>query len=241
MTSHLRLDDLDATVTIYRNPRAKRLTLTVPRTGAPPRLTAPPHVGADELRLFLRRQAAWLNEAVARAPKIEAVRPGLRIPVAGRSLLIETAPGPRRPPEISGESLILRGRGAPGPRIAAWLKERARGAVTPIAVEAAREMGAVVGRITMRDQKGRWGSCNSRGDLSFSWRLAMAPHAALDYVAVHEAAHILEMNYGPRFWAHVAKLRPEWKTERDWLHQHGSALHRYDFSAGEEDYQHGAP
>jgi predicted metal-dependent hydrolase len=53
----------------------------------------------------------------------------------------------------------------------------------------------------------------------------MAPPDILDYVAAHECAHLLEMNHSPRFWAHVARCRPDWKNERAWLRSHGSALH----------------
>ena len=58
----------------------------------------------------------------------------------------------------------------------------------------------------------------------------MAPPAVLDYVAAHEAAHLIEMNHGPRFWALVERLRPDWRTRRAWLKREGGALHRYRFS-----------
>ncbi len=184
--------------------------------------------------MFLMRQADWLRAALARAPAQIRIAPGAQLPVAGRMLLIESRPGLRRAPRIENETLAFYGRGAPGPRAAAWLKERARAAITPIVADSVAEIGAKFGRISLRDQKGRWGSCTSRGDLSFSWRLAMAPPAVLDYVAVHEAAHLLEMNHGPRFWALVTRLRPNWKRQRDWLRVEGPDLHRYRFDANEE-------
>lgn len=229
MSRWLRQEDLGVEVAIRRSARARRLTLTVPGSGEPPRLTAPPGVPEAELRMFLMRQTDWLRAALARAPAAVLVANGAQIPVAGRPLRIETRPGRRRPPRIEGDALVIDGSGAPGPRVAAWLKERARAALLPIAAEAAEALGARMGRVTLRDQKGRWGSCTARGDLSFSWRLAMAPHGALDYVAAHEAAHLLEMNHGPRFWALVTRLRPDWKRQRDWLKREGSGLHRYRF------------
>lgn len=232
MTSHLRLETLDVSIAVHRSGRARRITLTVPKTGAAPRLTAPPHVGAAELRMFLLRHEGWLQNALARAPKEVAVADGAPLPVSGRNLRLKLRPEERRrPPRIEGEFLILDGPGAPGARAVAWLKERARAAIVPIAAEAAAEFGASIGELSFRDQKGRWGSCTSRGDLSFSWRLAMAPPEALDYVAVHEAAHLIEMNHGPRFWALVTRLRPNWKQQREWLRTKGPELHRYNFSA----------
>ncbi|MFV0473702.1 MAG: M48 family metallopeptidase [Pikeienuella sp.] len=231
MNARLRLDDLDVDIVIRRSARARRLTLTAPGAGAPPRLTAPPHVPEAELRMFLLRQSDWLREAMARAPAPAPVRHGARLPVGGAQLRVTVRPGRRLPPRIEGDMLIVEGPGAPGPRIAAWMKERARAMLTPIAAAAAADLGARIGRISIRDQRGRWGSCTARGDLSFSWRLAMAPHGALDYVAAHEAAHLLEMNHGPRFWALVTQLRPEWRRQREWLKREGSALHRYRFEA----------
>lgn len=175
MASRLRLDDLDIDVSIRRSSRARRLTLTVPQTGAPPRLTAPPGIAEAELRMFLLRQSDWLRAAMARAPAPVAIACGARLPVAGRMVELETRPGRRRAPRLEGGKLVVEGPGAPGPRVAAWLKERARASVLPIAAEAARALGVRHGRISVRDQRGRWGSCTSAGDLSFSWRLAMAP------------------------------------------------------------------
>ena len=232
MAETIHLDDPETPVRLSRSARARRITLSVPRNGEPPRVTAPRGASASEIRMFLMRQADWLRDALARRPDVIAVAGGARLPVDGRMLTVECVAGARRPPRVEGDALILTGAGAPGPRVAAWLKERARSALSPIAHEAAAAMGATPGAIRLRDTKGRWGSCTSRGDLSFSWRLAMAPAKVQDYVAVHEAAHLKEMNHGPRFWAHVERLRPDWRQSRDWLKREGGALHLYRFDGG---------
>ena len=78
--------------------------------------------------------------------------------------------------------------------------------------------------ISIRDQKTRWGSCSSKGNLSFSWRLILAPPKVLDYVVVHELCHRKEMNHSPRFWALVESLVPDYKTHRKWLKENGEKL-----------------
>lgn len=80
--------------------------------------------------------------------------------------------------------------------------------------------------ITVRDQKTRWGSCSSKGNLNFNWRLIMAPEPVLDYVVVHELAHRLEMNHSPRFWQQVAAVMPDYQVHRNWLRRYGACLSR---------------
>ena len=86
--------------------------------------------------------------------------------------------------------------------------------------------------VTVAAAKGRWGSCRPglRGQaasIRYSWRLALAPFEVADYVAAHECAHLLELNHGPRFWAHVRSLVGEPKPHRDWLRSEGARLHAF--------------
>ena len=79
--------------------------------------------------------------------------------------------------------------------------------------------------ITIRDQKSRWGSCSSRGTLSFNYRLIFAPPKVLDYVVVHELCHLTHMNHSKDFWNMVAQIMPEYKVYKTWLREHGQELH----------------
>lgn len=84
--------------------------------------------------------------------------------------------------------------------------------------------GGSYSRITVRDQKTRWGSCSARGTLSFNWRLMLAPPAILDYVVVHELCHLTHMNHSAAFWRKVESVCPDYRTARKWLKDHGSEL-----------------
>lgn len=84
--------------------------------------------------------------------------------------------------------------------------------------------GGSYNRITIRDQKTRWGSCSARGTLSFNWRLMLAPPAVLDYVVVHELCHLTHMNHSAAFWALVESVCPDYRTHRKWLKEHGAEL-----------------
>lgn len=92
-----------------------------------------------------------------------------------------------------------------------------------VAAYAAR-MGVTVKRITVRNQRSKWGSCSADGNLNFNCLLMLAPEEVLDYVVVHELAHRKEMNHSPRFWAEVEKVLPDWKNRRRWLKENGGVL-----------------
>lgn len=76
-------------------------------------------------------------------------------------------------------------------------------------------------KVRITGAKSRWGSCNSNGELNFSWRLAMAPPGVIDYVIVHELAHLVEMNHSRDFWNTVKSMLPAYKKEKDWLDANG--------------------
>lgn len=78
--------------------------------------------------------------------------------------------------------------------------------------------------ITIRDQKSRWGSCSSRGTLSFNYRLIFAPPIILDYVVVHELCHLTHMNHSKDFWDMVERVMPDYKMHKNWLREHGHEL-----------------
>lgn len=85
-------------------------------------------------------------------------------------------------------------------------------------------MGVTYGRITIRNQKTRWGSCSSKGNLNFNCLLMLAPPDVIDYVVVHELCHRKEMNHSARFWTEVGQILPDYKKQRKWLRDHGQEL-----------------
>jgi len=106
-------------------------------------------------------------------------------------------------------------------------RTRARALVHELVGKEAPLLGVRAGSIAIRDQRTRWGSCSSRGTLSFNWRLVLAPLEVAEYVVVHELCHLREPNHSPRFWQLVAAARPGYRGERRWLAEHGWELQAY--------------
>lgn len=225
----IQLTDPDCRVRLIENPRARRFVLRLSSDGSGAVLTYPPGVPRRECESFLIRHAGWLRRALAKAPATVPVCVGARIPVDGVLRLIEHDPARRSAPRLEGETLTVYGRGAIAPKVSTWLKARASDKLVPAAHRHAENLGRRVSRVALRDMRSRWGSCASDGALSFSWRLAMAPPGVQEYLAVHEAAHLVEMNHSPRYWAVVADLMPDWEDHRHWLRREGRNLHAYIF------------
>ena len=88
----------------------------------------------------------------------------------------------------------------------------------------AEKTGVQYGRITIRCQRTRWGSCTSQGNLNFNCLLMMCPLEVIDYIIVHELCHRKEMNHSARFWAEVKKVMPEYRQQEKWLRQRGRTI-----------------
>jgi predicted metal-dependent hydrolase len=211
--------------------RARRLRLTV-RDGRPLQVTVPRGTGERALRRFLDESTGWiadrLDEARERAARLDVLglaRPGTAW-LEGRALEVVRVPG-RAGATRRGDMVAVAGP-EPAAALERWYRREARRLFeTSVAHESAR-LGLEYARIAIRDQRTRWGSCSSRGTLSFNWRLALTPPEVLDYVVVHELLHVREHNHSRAFWALVGEHRPGWRAQMQWLRDHGAELQAYD-------------
>ncbi len=224
------LQSQKVSVRLRPNSRARRYTLNLGVGGADPVLTIPAGGSYDGARYFLERHLDWLESRLSKRPAARPFLPGRIIPVRDMKHRIAHRPDARGTVWVEeGERLpILAVAGAREHmerRIVDWLKRQARSDLEEAVFRYAEAVRGRPTAIRLRDPKGRWGSCSSRGTLSFSWRLIMAPPIVLDYLAAHEVAHLKEMNHGPQFWRLVHRICPHTDEAEAWLKKHGSALH----------------
>ncbi|MCB1337810.1 MAG: M48 family metallopeptidase [Maritimibacter sp.] len=209
--------------------RARQLSLRVSRLDGRVTLTLPHGASRRHALAFAETRAGWIRRHLAQRPDMAVPMPGGTLPFRGAEH--EIVAGPGRAVRLGPGRIEVPARDpdrTPA-RLAAFLKTEARGALALAVDRHAARLGVSPGKLTLRDTRSRWGSCTHRGDLMFSWRLAMAPEAVLDYVAAHEVAHIIEMNHSPAYWAQVARTFPGYKAPRKWLKDNAEALHRYRF------------
>jgi len=217
--------------------RARRLRFEV-RPGAGLEVTTPPGVSVARIEAVMREKTQWITTMLARyaqPPRSVVETPlqsGALLPFAGGwlRLIVDVKPASRRPsPQMEEGTLRLM---VSEPTAAAlhaaletWYRRQGRRVFAERVAYWNAQFGFKFGRIAIRDQKSRWGSCSRQGNLNFNWRLLLAPLAVLDYIVIHELAHLKEGNHSPRFWALVAAKCPDYRRHRDWLRQHGPELH----------------
>ncbi|MGB8623943.1 MAG: SprT family zinc-dependent metalloprotease, partial [Paracoccaceae bacterium] len=207
----------------------RRYSLRVSQIDGRVTLTLQRRAPLEEGLAFLRDKEAWIRNHLSNRPDGHRVRIGGDLPVEGVPVPVVAA-ALRSPRLEAGELLVPDDPDRVGRRVAAFLKLAARDRLAEASDRHAAALGRRYGKLTLRDTRSRWGSCSSRGDLMYSWRLIMAPPEVLDYVAAHEVAHLAEMNHSPAFWALVARLCPDHKRHRAWLRVHGPALHQVQFA-----------
>ncbi|HRO15786.1 MAG TPA: SprT family zinc-dependent metalloprotease [Paracoccus sp. (in: a-proteobacteria)] len=214
-------------VALRRSVRARRITLRVSRLDGGVTLTLPPRLPEAEGIAFLRARRDWLGAALARLPAPQRVEAGAMLPVQGRALAV--TPAAVRAPRVEDAALLVpQGRPA-GPAAEAFLKTLARARLAEASDRHAATLGRAFRCIALRDTRSRWGSCTHDGRLMYSWRLAMAPDAVLDYVAAHEVAHLAHMDHSTAFWAAVGRLCPDYARHRSWLRGQGGGLLAWRF------------
>lgn len=109
-------------------------------------------------------------------------------------------------------------------KVITWYKQTALAHIQQRTERFAKNMGVKAKSVRVREYKRRWGSCTSKGDLSFNWRIIMAPETAIDYVVIHELAHLKEFNHSKKFWQLVQQAMPDYKLQIQWFKNHASQL-----------------
>ena len=225
----------DSTIryTVVRSARRKKtLTITIdPDDGV--RVLVPLRTPNAEIEAMVRKRAAWVLRKLAEErtePKPKLLETGDTLHYLGREVRLLVQFTSDEAPTVSLDSGFLKVacpvRLPDDDRAATirwallgWYRERAAELLLKSVERWQPRVGVSAERISIGDQKTRWGSCSSKGSLRFNLRLAMVPQALIDYVAVHELCHLLEANHSTSFWRHVHQVLPDFEDRRRRLRQ----------------------
>jgi len=218
---------------VVRNPRARRYLLRLSPDSSV-RLTVPRGGSLREARAFLERNLPWLERTAERlAARPTTPRqwlPGTSIFWRGDLMTIQELPGepdrPYRVIEFGSEILRVPQSSDLRAAIERHIWSLARKELPALVASSAQLHGLRIQRVTIRNQRSRWGSCSRRGVISLNWRILQAPNFVRDYLIIHELMHLREMNHSRLFWFHVAAACPEYRTADTWLSRHSHLLAR---------------
>jgi len=222
----LQIGSRSVPLCFVHHPKARRYLLRL-RSDGVARVTVPRGGSISTARDFLARNMGWLERQIQQLAAQPKTAPewklGAEIYFRGGpvKLQLETAGQIRFGSELltlPDVSVDLR------PAIQKHLHKLAARELPARVMELARMHGIDVVRISVRNQKSRWGSCSRRGTISLNWRLIQAPDLVRDYIILHELAHRRQMNHSDRFWQEVARLCPDYLTAEQWLKQNSKLL-----------------
>ena len=191
-------------------------------------ITAPHRCPERDIEAALSARAAWIFRHLQQRPAASAPLGLLQqgsVLYHGQALALQVNSG-RAAVAVTSDTLLLTlpagSTDAQATHILSrWFQQQARRQFAGRVFHFAALLGVATPLLRLTSARTRWGSCNQRGEIRLHWRLLQAPPAILDYVIVHELAHILELNHSPRFWAHVERAYPDWRTAREYLREHG--------------------
>lgn len=225
-------DGGQAALRIRRSEKARRLAIRILPNAGTAELVLPRRASMRQGIRFAHEKADWLQEHLAGLQPPVPFADGAVLPFLGRPVRIRRVSGLFD--DIWHDDMHLTVQIARRDLSAAvrdYLRKNAKQELAARAEAMSMQIGRPFRRLTVRDTHSRWGSCSCQGDLSFSWRLIMAPEYVLDYMVAHEVAHLAHMDHSPRFWRLVEDLAGDVEDAKDWLRDHGSGLHRYGVSA----------
>jgi hypothetical protein len=225
-TEALQVGARSAPLLWVRHPRARRYLLRLLPNGTV-RVTVPRRGNISDARAFVARHLGWLEQQfqlLGARPKLSvAWNIGTEILFRGDLVRIEAITDGLvrlgaehvRVPDVATDlrSAIQR-----------HLRQLASRELPPRVMELAARHGVEVSRVSVRNQKTRWGSCSRRGTISLNWRLIQSPEFVRDYIILHELAHRRQMNHSDKFWREVAHMCPDYLVAERWLKQHAKLL-----------------
>lgn len=211
-----------------RHPRARRYVLRLGRNGMA-RVTIPRGGSTSEARSFAERNIGWIEKQLQKADAVHPCAPewkaGTQILFRGELTTLKVEESSKRLCICFAGERVPVASGAPvREKVERYLWKLAARELPPLVAHYAGVYDLTVNKVTVRNQRSRWGSCSRRGTISLNWRLVQTPVYVRDYIILHELAHLKQMNHSRRFWSEVERMCPDYRTAEDWLRKNSGLL-----------------
>ena len=222
---------MELVYTIKRSPNRKKLTITVERDRSVV-VHAPESTPEEKIQAIVESKRKWIYEKTKHAQKYALPHPPGKELVNGESALYLGRQYQIEIVQDSSEEIRFEQRFLIPTRLSAerkqvlrnWYMDKAREKILPRTKKFANDLGVAFANARIVDNRYRWGSCTIKDNINFNWRLIKAPMYVVDYVIIHELAHLLEANHTPRFWNIVRAQSSKMDKAKQWLLENGHIL-----------------
>ena len=217
----IRVDGRDVPVQIARHRLARRYVVRVIGDGV--RLTVPRGASIAGGMAFATRQATWIaREATRQRQRAAPWTNGTRVRFRGELVSLAVAASEI----VLGSERVRRSPPQGDVRMAveAHLRVLADRELPARCLDLARQTNVQIARVSVRNQRSRWGACSSRGVITLNWRLVQMPPSVSDYILFHELMHVRQPNHSRRFWREVASVCGWWREAERWIRKHGREI-----------------
>lgn len=225
------LTDMELAYQIIYSKR-KNLGITVERDRSVV-VRAPLGLPEEKIALVVESKKRWLYEKINHIQKYtdkhdssaKELVSGESMPYLGRNYRLQVFTADRESIEFKQKFIIHKAVSTNADQLfKAWYTHKAKQKISPRVALCAKTLGLKYNEVKIADVKYRWGSCTPNDNLIFNWRLIKAPMFVIDYIIVHELAHLIESNHTPYFWRIVKTNAPNYQKAKDWLRLHGEIL-----------------
>ena len=224
--------DKDLSIEVVRTKRRKTASIKV--IDGLVQAIVPDQLSDGRIEELIQKRTPWIRRKLREQSQAVTPRPkeyvsGESFTYLGRNYRLKVLRGTDREVKLKGGYLEV---GLPRKSkdgdirnaLIEWYEEHALERLTEKTNRYAGIMGLSPNSISVRDYKSRWGSCSSKGEISYNWRVIIAPHHIVDYVVVHELCHLKHPNHSPAYWKSVKREVSDYEVYRKWLKEHGSIL-----------------
>ena len=224
--------DKDLSIEVVRTKRRKTASIKV--VDGAVQAIVPERLSDGRIEALIQKRTSWIRKKLREQSQIVTPKPkeyvsGESFTYLGRNYRLKVLTGTGKEVKLKGGYLEV---GLPKkPKdgdirsaLVEWYEQHALDRLTEKTNRYAGIMGVSPNSISVRDYKARWGSCSSKGEISYNWRIIIAPHHIVDYVVVHELCHLKHPNHSPEYWKSVKREVSDYEVCRHWLKDHGSSL-----------------